>query len=220
MEHLTQIENAYEAGDYAQALALLEQVFHTNGTQPRYLHLRALIYFQQEQYPESIAQFDELIAQAPPQADYHSDRGVALIRWGKGNEAIADFERALELEPHNGYRYACRAFIRSKVGDIKGAIADYEKALELDPQDEISRNNLEMAQEQLQYVEARPPRFKTKAHFSDAEIEKYKTAYDRRQQAKQLPKWKQYWKVVQAVFTSKHVFADFWRFLRKGFKAF
>lgn len=218
MSQLSEVRVAFEEERYAEALEKLERLMQEEATQPTHLHLRALIHFKQGNYSESIAQFDEVIELAPGNAEYYGDRGVVLIRAGNGKAAIQDFERAVELEPNNAYRYACRGFIRSKVGDIEGAIVDYEKALELDPRDEISRNNLEMAQEQLQYLESRPPQFKTKAHFTDAEIEKYRTAYERRQQAKQLPQWKQYWKVVQAVFTSKHVFADFWRFLRKGFR--
>ena len=188
-------------------------------TQPTHLHLRALIHFKQGNYSESIARFDEVIELDPENAEYYGDRGVAFIRAGKGQEAIKDFERAIELEPNNGYRYACRGFIRSKVGDIEGAIADYEKALALDPEDEISRNNLEMAQEQLHYLENRPPQFKTKDHFTDGEIEKYRVAYQRKQQSRTVPTRKHYLQTIKAVFTSKSVFADFWRFVRNGFRA-
>lgn len=213
---LQQAWMAFENGDYREARQFLDQAGKGIGEEAVHVHLEGLIQFKEGNYTESVATFSKAIEMDAQQADFYSDRAVALFRMRKAGDAIIDFERAIELEPKNGYRYACRAFIRSKMGNVEGAIADYEKALELDPKDEISRNNLEMAQEQLQY-QSRTPKFKTKAHFSDAEIEKYKTAYQRKQAAKQLPRWKQYGHLIKQVFTSRSRFRDFWRFVSRGF---
>jgi len=90
--------------------------------------------------------------------DYYAERGVCKFHL-RFKSSMDDLNMAIELDPENGYRYACRAYVRDKIGDTEGAVEDYRKANELDTGNEITLNNLGLAEDKLGYTKSARGRF-------------------------------------------------------------
>jgi tetratricopeptide (TPR) repeat protein len=84
---------------------------------------RGLTYYAQEQYGQSIAEYDEALRFMPSYAQVYFNRGLAYARLGGYRQALADYEATFQLDPHH-------------------AMASYHKALCL-------QNHLERDQETL-----------------------------------------------------------------------
>jgi hypothetical protein len=59
--------------------------------------MRAIVYYYKKGYDQAISDFDTAISQAPENAGYYYNRGVAYRKMGKNTEAQADFDKAKQL---------------------------------------------------------------------------------------------------------------------------
>ncbi len=181
-----------------------------------------------KKFEEALAFFTKAIEVEPNNAAIFGERAICYLNLGKVNMALFDMDTAVALQPNYGYRYAARAFVKSNIKDFDGAIKDYEKAIELDPEDEISRNNIGMAQEQLGY------HAKAKKNFEIAD-----RVTQKKQTFSSLPKpgevknteeidipensiskteYASIFQVIKKMFTDKSVFKEFINFIKNGFK--
>ncbi len=181
-EQLRRALELLQNGSAAEAAELLLAARKEDPENPEIQFELSRAYLKQKEWKSSIALLDDLLQRFPSNADFVGQRGVTHFSRGDVKSAMADMERAIELEPDYSYRYACRAYVRERTGDLRGAIADYEWAVRLDPEDEVARNNLEMAREKLQYEQSNAiHRPKTRAHLSDEEIKAYTEEYEKKQ---------------------------------------
>ncbi len=210
----------------AEALLLAARKEDPENTEIQFELSRA--YLKQKNWKSSIAILDELVLRFPSNADFLGQRGVTHFSRGDVKSAMADIERAIELEPEYAYRYACRAYIKERTGDLRGAIADYELAVRLDPEDEVAKNNLEMAREKLQYEQSNAiHRPRTKAHLSPEEIKSYSEEYEKKQSKEEAKEGEEEVKKIalktlfgemRSTLKDKENRKAFLRFIRNGFK--
>lgn len=90
-------------------------------------------YYDQGQFEEAVAEFEEALQLDPDDAETHYNLGLAYEALGKIDEAIAEYQEAIRLDPdlaeaHNGLGNAY-----SDQGRLDEAIAEYEEAIRLDP---------------------------------------------------------------------------------------
>lgn len=92
--------------EYAEALALVDQILSINDDDPDYHATRGWIVFQQSpndasMRPVVLASLDRAIALSPKHDKAHYYKGMVLERAGQRAEAAACFRRAAELNPKN-----------------------------------------------------------------------------------------------------------------------
>jgi tetratricopeptide (TPR) repeat protein len=90
-------------------------------------------YYDQGQFEEAVAEFEEALQLDPDDAETHYNLGLAYKALGKVDEAIGEYQEAIRLDPdlaeaHNGLGNAY-----SDQGRLDAAIAEYEEAIRLDP---------------------------------------------------------------------------------------
>jgi tetratricopeptide (TPR) repeat protein len=68
-----------------------------NWADDRAYAMRAIVYYYKKDYDQAISDFDTAISQAPENAGYYYNRGVAYRKMGKNTEAQADFDKAKQL---------------------------------------------------------------------------------------------------------------------------
>jgi len=113
-----------------------------------------------DQNPKAaLKELSRAIELEPNNADYHSEKGVALFHLNRKIESIAELNIALKLEPDNPYRYSSRAYLKDSMGDTKGAVEDYMICTKMDPEDAIALNNLGILEEKLGRKEKAKERF-------------------------------------------------------------
>lgn len=180
-----------------------------------------------KKFEEALAFFTKAIEVEPNNAAIFGERAICYLNLGKVNMALFDMDTAVALQPDYGYRYAARAFVKSNIKDFEGAVKDYEKAIELDPEDDISRNNIGLAQEQLGYHK------KAKQNFEIADdISKKKVTFsslpkpgeanvnqvNANSNKEDAPEYKSIFDVLKKMFSDKKVFNEFVKFIKNGFK--
>lgn len=181
-------------------------------------------------YEKALEQFNTIIKNEPPVADYFAYRGTVLLNLKRKKDALKDFDRAVELDSQYSYRYACRAFAKDALGDLEGAIADYRIAIKLDPDDAIAHNNLGLLEEKSGNKNNAKRHFETadslaQSFFSqdltvhhDVEIEE--TSFEIKEETKVQSTLdaQTYFSELKKVFSSKNEFSRFVKFIKKGFK--
>ena len=105
---------------------------------------RAVAFSVVQNYPDAIADLDQVIAADSTMAIAYWQRAVchalmsgynmsqALESKLKAASALSDFNRALELAPNNAYLYYDRANLEATNGDVSKAIEDYSHAIRIE----------------------------------------------------------------------------------------
>jgi tetratricopeptide (TPR) repeat protein len=84
----------------AQALELLQRAQVEAPHDPTVPAEMGKVLLQERQVDPALIEFGEALALDPNNAEYYTDRGVALYMSGLTERARADFERALEIDPN------------------------------------------------------------------------------------------------------------------------
>ncbi len=132
----TQVEAAQslmDAGQYAEAIALLKQVIARDPASVEAHFLLGNAYANTSQLVEAAQAFKTVISLDPSNADAHSNLGVVYYRQGQLPEAAAEFELALSLSPDDAEIHYNLGGAYFQMGKLDEAIAQFEKALELNP---------------------------------------------------------------------------------------
>ncbi len=79
---------------------------------------------------EALELYSRAVQLHPKSAALWVERGVALVRIGRGAEATQSFEKALELEPNEPKALAALGNQRAVAGNLDAARADYLRAVE------------------------------------------------------------------------------------------
>jgi len=83
-----------------QALELLQRTGNEAPHDPAVPAEMGKVLLQERQVDPALIEFGQALALDPNNAEYYTDRGVALYMSGLTERARADFERALEIDPH------------------------------------------------------------------------------------------------------------------------
>ena len=125
---------------------------------------RGLAYWQQKNYKEALADFDQAISLEGLGSDYYSNRGNVKVSVGDYEGALQDFDKAIALnnrftagndsgrgglkqrtrDPDSALRLAAaynnRGELRKTLQDYDAALLDYGKAIVADPEYSIAYN--------------------------------------------------------------------------------
>lgn len=111
----------------------------------QHLMLRAVAYTLVQNYPDAIADLDEVIRNDSAFSIAYWQRAVCQIKMNgfnlsqgidarlKSAKALIDFNKAISLAPHNAYLYYDRASLHVDLGETGAAIEDYTTAIRIEP---------------------------------------------------------------------------------------
>jgi tetratricopeptide (TPR) repeat protein len=144
-------QNLFDSGQYAQVIEQTDASLFKVDTPMDVLDIRARAMQRLERFEEAMGIWNVLISKNKLNAYYFGERGVCKFQL-RYKSAMDDLNEAIRLEPDNAYHYSCRAYMKDKLGDTEGSIEDYSLSLELDPENEVTLNNLGLAEEKLGYT--------------------------------------------------------------------
>ncbi|MFQ3679860.1 MAG: tetratricopeptide repeat protein, partial [Pseudanabaenaceae cyanobacterium] len=122
---------AYEKGDFAEAVRLGEQARLVETAAPELLNLLGVSYHKLGQSEQGAALLEQAVALAPERADFAANWGLVLDRLGQSERAIAAFQQALALQPTpEVYNNLGNAW--QKAGEVAQAAEAYRQAIALE----------------------------------------------------------------------------------------
>ncbi|MEJ0069062.1 MAG: tetratricopeptide repeat protein [Pseudomonadota bacterium] len=145
VELLAQGVERYCAGDWAQAVPLLQQVIAQDPANAIAYHQLGLIAFQSGQADLASRLIEQAIAADPSDAEYHNNLGVVLNALSRLPAARAAFERAVALKPGYVHAFNNLGSVHEAEGRLDEAIEAYRRALAIDPGFVEARDNLDLA---------------------------------------------------------------------------
>lgn len=126
---------AYDEGDYANAIALLNGAIAIEPTNVEYLTARAEINYDLSEYGTALEDYSAALELDTQNADLYVDRALTYYSLGDIQAEIADYAAAIAINPTVAQVYYFRALSYEELGEIELAITDYSKAIELEPDD-------------------------------------------------------------------------------------
>lgn len=196
-------------------------------------HEEAYLKMKSGDYSAALILYDQCLQQTSDQDTLHSERAVVYLHLNQKEKSLADFDRSIALNPLYGYHFAARGHAKDFFGDIDGAIADYERAIELEPEDDIFHNNLGLLQEKKgnqvkaqAYFERSDKLRKAeeKLHALIDEIEGKEStseppfSADEKLQSSATNKPDKWWGMASKVLFDRKLRAEYWQFIKNGFK--
>ncbi|MFM9844100.1 MAG: sulfotransferase [Dongiaceae bacterium] len=106
------------------------------------LHLLGVIAHQTCHYEEALLLIDRAIAKNGAVADYHNNRGLALLRLGRAAEALTGFDQAIALRADHADAHSNRGNALQQLDRLEDAMAAYRRALAANPRHAEAHNNL------------------------------------------------------------------------------
>jgi tetratricopeptide (TPR) repeat protein len=102
----------------------------------------AVVFIDQERYPEAIEQCRIILAQNPDSVGGHTNLGTAYYEQGRLDLALQEYQRVLELEPENVGAMASAGAILAQQGHVDAGIEMLQRALKIDPNNAMARQDL------------------------------------------------------------------------------
>jgi tetratricopeptide (TPR) repeat protein len=124
------IANA-EAGDFAAAIRIFDQVLQTNPNWGEVYYQRGLAYFKLNQFAAAIADYTRSSMSNSGNASLYYARGLAHLHLGQLEQAVADAKDAIRLKADFGAAYRLLGTVRQKQNLVEKAVMSYKKAAEL-----------------------------------------------------------------------------------------
>jgi tetratricopeptide (TPR) repeat protein len=131
----------HQAGRYAEAEAMYQDVLASRPDHVDGLHLLWLLRFQRGEYGEALLLIDRAAAVSPNDATIHDHRGVTLAALKRHEEALASFATALSINPAYADAFYNRGNLLRELSRFEHAIADYDCAIALKPNHADAANN-------------------------------------------------------------------------------
>lgn len=108
-----------EAGNYAQALAIYQQLLQSESRNPRVHSAIGYLYAQQGQFAEAARAYQRAIELDQQNADFYYALGYSLGMMGENHGAAAAYRQAIRLNNRNAQSYEGLAVILARMGDPK-----------------------------------------------------------------------------------------------------
>jgi tetratricopeptide (TPR) repeat protein len=126
-------EEAGKAGDYAKAMANLNEAIRLNPNVATAYYDRGLTYAKIGDRERALADYTEAIRLDPRHVVALRDRGLIYASVGDLDKALADFNEAIRVNPMYTWAFNSRGYTYQLKGDYDRAMADYNEAIRLDP---------------------------------------------------------------------------------------
>ncbi len=140
---------AYEAGDYAAALARYQEAIKKNPDDAESFSNLGQVLVRLNRAPEAIPYFQRAVEILPSRWAYHFNLARAFALTNRSDEAIASYRQAQSLFPDDYATAFNLAMTLHHAGDENGAVDQYKKAIALQPADASFRKALGISYEQL-----------------------------------------------------------------------
>ena len=127
-------------GDYSEAVICFTNFLENNNYPKAYLHRGyAHLYAQNEK--SAIADFNQLIALDPKEAEAPFALGRIYFQKGATELALQNFTLAIQVDPFYAAAFNDRGLVQCYISNFDGAIDDFQKAISLDPSFAMAYNN-------------------------------------------------------------------------------
>ena len=131
---LAEAKQLQTAGNYDQAIALLQQAAQVEPNQDVIWANLGEAQRGAKKYPEAIESYQKAIALKPTSGPYHSALADALAKSGQTDKGVAEWATAVQNDPANaGAYYFNEGAVLTNTGKVDEAIAAFDKALQADP---------------------------------------------------------------------------------------
>ena len=141
---------AYNAGDYATALARYEDAVKQNPQDAESLSNLGQVLVRMQRTAEAVPYFERATALNPQRWAYRFNLARAHALLQHWDDAIASYRQAQTLFPDDYATTFNLALTLHKKGDDAGAVTEYKKAIALNPGDASFRMALAISYEALQ----------------------------------------------------------------------
>jgi tetratricopeptide (TPR) repeat protein len=118
-----------QQGNYAEAIALLNQLLNRNPQNAIDYNNRGLVYFQAGQLDRAIADYDKALAINPRLAKAYNNRANYYAACGDLEAAIADYDQALDLNPSYVRAWLNRGITLRDLNRYDQAVENFDIAL-------------------------------------------------------------------------------------------
>lgn len=123
----------HQAGRFAGAMVLYDQLLTQFPTHADTLHLRGVIDLQQGRFDDAIAFFDRALAVSPRAVAALTNRAAACLALGRVEEALVNADDALAIDSSLITAHSNRGHALARLGRMDDALASFDRALELRP---------------------------------------------------------------------------------------
>ena len=131
---LAQARQLEAAGNYDQAIAILQQAAQTDPKQDVIWGSLGQSQLGAKKYPEAMESYQKAIAIKPTSGIYHAGLADAYARSGQTDKAVQEWATAAQNDPTNaGSYYFNEGAVLTNTGKVDEAIAAFDKALQVDP---------------------------------------------------------------------------------------
>ncbi|NBQ39696.1 MAG: tetratricopeptide repeat protein, partial [Alphaproteobacteria bacterium] len=126
---LTQAVQLHQQGQLVEAGNLYDSVLAIDPHNGDALHLLGLIALQTQQYQSAVELMGQAIHQAPDNALFHCNRGVALKNLGQFQAAIVSYNQAIRLKPDYAEAYNNRGISLKELKLYPDALDSFTQAI-------------------------------------------------------------------------------------------
>lgn len=144
----------HRGGRLEEARALYLAILEAEPDRHDCLQLLGVTYSQSDEHERAVGFIDRAIERCPDNANYHSNRAVALQRLGRQEAALAGFETALSLQANHPAATIGRGNALLELGRWEDAAASYRVALAGRPDHAEALGNLGVALKALGQADA------------------------------------------------------------------
>lgn len=152
---LTTAMQQFQAGQWAKAEQLYQQVLQQQPQHPMALYALGLLAHQSGNLAEAGQYYQQALATAPRNVGAWVNLGAVFHAQGQLSEAIAHYQTALRLQPNHADALVNLGISLQQQGRVEAAIGRYQKALRYQPNLPAAHSNLGHAfRQQGQYDSA------------------------------------------------------------------
>jgi tetratricopeptide (TPR) repeat protein len=131
---LVQARDLQKAGNYDQAIAILQPATQENPNQDLLWANLGEAQLGAKKYTDAVDSYQKAIALKPTSGPYHSGLADAYARSNQTDKAVQEWATAAQNDPPNaGSYYFNEGAVLTNTGKVDEAIAAFDKALQADP---------------------------------------------------------------------------------------
>jgi tetratricopeptide (TPR) repeat protein len=137
IEHNGFAHTSYQLRDYTAALEAIDRAIVYDPDRTDFYYQRALIAKALNNYPQVIADCQQILSRSPQHQAAQRLAAIALVKTKKYRVALAHFDRYIELYSQDAHGYCYRGICYDRLQQYTPAIADFDMAIDLKPEEAI-----------------------------------------------------------------------------------
>ena len=120
-----------QQGNYAEAIALFDQLISAYPGDAGLYNNRGLLLFQQGELAEALQDYDRALELNPQLTKVYNNRANCYVALGHLNAAILDYEAAIDLDPTNIRAWINQGITYRDLGNLGQAIETFDLAFQV-----------------------------------------------------------------------------------------